>query len=68
MTRIAILGVTAAALFAAIAAAAITAALAPSAASAGHYVHAQASKSVYVKGAIRKNCLANQGECALVVN
>jgi hypothetical protein len=68
MTRIVIFGVIAAALFAAIAACATTAALAPSAASTGHYDHAQASKSVYVKGAIRKNCLANQGECALVVN
>lgn len=66
MLRTAILGVTAAiAILAAIGASAVIAGLDPS---AGHYSHAQANKPAYLKGSILKNCLDNQGECALVVH
>jgi hypothetical protein len=61
MMRTAIL----AALLVAAGATAVTAALAPSGFSVGHY--GQTGKPAYVKGAILKNCLENQGECALVV-
>jgi hypothetical protein len=66
MPRKAILGVIAAvAILAAIGATAVIAGLDPS---AGHYSHTQASRPAYLKGSIQKNCLDNQGECALVVH
>lgn len=62
MTRIAILAV----ILVAVGATAVTAALAPYSLSAGHY--GQIGKPAYAKGAILKNCLDNQAECALVVH
>jgi hypothetical protein len=68
MFRIAILGFTAAALVAVLAATATTTAFGPTAAPAGHYVHVQANKAAYVKGAMVRNCLGDQAECTLIVN
>jgi len=61
MTRTAVLAV----LLVAVAATAVAATLVPSGLSSGHY--GQIGKPAYDKGAILKNCLDNQGECAPVV-
>jgi hypothetical protein len=67
MIRKTVLGVTAAAILAAVAGAVVTGAIAPTVASASHFVYASGNKPAYLKGGISKNCLSHQGECAHTV-